>query len=207
MTHPLLAWIERRFPLAHETLRPPADAAAIEEARLPEALAELYRAHDGQRPGRMKSAFFAEAFRWLPLADGHEERRRMISVMEGVREEFPEAQPFDPAWFPFAADDLGNLMVVDTATDDAFTYLHDEGRGDGPSTPSEELLGTYLEHLESGVLVIDEELGVVDRARPAPAPAARPYVVPPRTKWLTIAAIVLGGLALVAWIFWLEQSR
>ncbi|MCA9607248.1 MAG: hypothetical protein KC619_16695 [Myxococcales bacterium] len=204
MRHPLLAWIDEHHPRAAETLRPPPSEAALAEARLPPALAALYREHDGQEEGDMAASFFDEAFYWLPLALGAERSAMVREVVENVRRELPEAEPFGDAWRVFGGDLLGNLLVVDVEKDEVFPWFRDEGRiEDAPSESSEEFVARYLDQLRSGDRVIDPKLGVVD-PHPPPLP---PSPAPPPPNKGVLVAIVLGLVAFVLFVVWLEATR
>lgn len=204
MRHPLLAWVDEHHARAAETLRSPATDAAIEEARLPEALAALYRAHDGQEDGAMTSSFFDDAFRWLPLERGKELGAMVREVVANVRVEFPEAEPFRETWLPIGGDDLGNLLVVDVEADEVFPWFRDEGRIEGaPSESSADFVAGYLERLRSGERVVHPKLGVID-ANPPP-PVSHP--APPPPKKGVLLAIALGLLALLLFVAWLEATR
>lgn len=202
----LLEWIEEHHPRAFATLRAPASEEAIAEARLPDAFAVLYRSHDGQEEGPMHTAVFSDAFHWLPIAEGVAARRMSSEVLEDVRRELPEQEPFSPAWFPFAADDLGNYLVVDVDADEVFQHLQDEGRVEpSPAQRSAAFLDSYLERLRSGDLAIDGELGVVGRDRPPPRAAREPEPSPLR-KRLAIVGIAVWVLGFVLFVIWLETS-
>lgn len=198
MPHPLLAWFAANHPRAAETLRPPATEETIAEARLPAAFAAMYREHDGQDDGPMVTSFFDEAMHWLPLAESARQREMFTEVLEGVRAEFPEQEPSSPAWFPFAGDHLGNVMIVDVERDEVFYFDHAEGCDEREVRPSSEaFLARYLAQLESSTRVLDPKLGVVDPTLPsAPLPPAPVR----RGALLVIGLAVLAIIAVVIWL-------
>ncbi len=109
-------------PDAHEALRPPADAGALEDAAkalgatLPEELRASLGLHDG-----MAGEDLFELWRPLPAAEIVEQWRSLIHLLEAG--EFDECGTehdkkvqdgwFRRGWIPFAADGYGNLVCVD----------------------------------------------------------------------------------------------
>ena len=144
----------------------------------------------------MATTFFDEGMLWLPLADGARERATFIEVLEGVKREFPDQEPFSADWFPFARDLLGNVVVVDVAKDEVFYFDHAEGRAEGDAPSSEAFLADLLGALESGARVIDPKVGTVD---PSPPPArvraARPG---PKANPAVLVGMALVVVALLA---------
>ena len=110
-------------------LNPPAEPGAMERVEsdlpreLPDELRELYRVADGQKSSWVpwkrsaRSPLFEDKYRFLSLEDALGERQRQLDARSGQRED-SHVRPFEPDWFPFAADGDGNGLAVDLVTDD-----------------------------------------------------------------------------------------
>jgi hypothetical protein len=177
-------------------LNPPATAEALANAAastghpLPELLAALWSAHDGQPDGGPR---FFDPFEWLPVEGALESARMMTKVLEDVGREYSAPERWPAEWLPFAEDLGGGMLVVDCKSGEVFEYQSDgEGR--------ESTLATSFEAFCEGAL------------QPAPAaPAAgAPRTPPPVSKrrltfGLLLALLYLGAMA--AFVIWRELQR
>jgi hypothetical protein len=113
-----------------EECEPPASDALIKATedrvgiRFPAALRWLFQNANGGRP---KPALFANengrvwVDRTLPLRDGKGSAEWWYNLMVRKKQMVPST------WFPFALDPTGNVLYVDSESDDAMVhaYLHD----------------------------------------------------------------------------------
>lgn len=189
------------MPEAHASLRGGASETVIERIEkelgrtLPDSLKAAYRRHDGQAMGRLRTAIF-DSYRLMSLDEALEMRRMNTEVLEDVRREFPEAEPWVSAWLPFADDGLGNALVVDLERGEVFEWDHAEGRGEPLAASFEAYVSEFLRSLESGERVVDAELGVMQKQLQQAHAASKPS----RSQaWLILLAIaVLAAVAAIA---------
>lgn len=145
----LRAWLEANVP---EEERPRLrDGREVDD--LPEPLRELLAAVDGQEPGE-------------PILDMHEllgiddMRREKAMMDELAREEEWDEGWWSERWYPFGADGLGQLLVLDAESGAVIEFLHDDDPRPELASSLEEYFRELVDSLESGERIWDSRVGV-----------------------------------------------
>jgi cell wall assembly regulator SMI1 len=170
VTHPLFEFLATRMEPAHATLREACDDRAIAEVetklgrRLPRAFVALYREHDGQDEAAPPACVF-ESLRWLPLGECLDARTRMIEVLDELRRDFPNVEPWHADWLPFAADGAGHVWALDLASGAVFAWSHDRDDRLRLATSFDAFVVEYVTSFARGERVVDPKRGAT-RTRP-----------------------------------------
>ena len=137
----------------HESIQQNVFNPPLSEATGP--LAPLLRLADGQALGR---GLF-ERFRLLS-SEGCVQQKTMMDEL--ARTENWEPSWWSSDWHPFAEDIAGGLLVLDAKTGEVIEFLHDDEARPLHGSSLEDWLTKFVARLESGELVYDEKIGVVE---------------------------------------------
>ncbi|MDP2345715.1 MAG: SMI1/KNR4 family protein [Deltaproteobacteria bacterium] len=135
-------------------------------------LAALYSVADGQ--GTTGALF--EHFEFLSREDAEAEKTMMDQL---ARDDDWPVEWWDPAWFPFASDRSGQLLVVHAATGHVVEFVHDDPDRPVLATSLPAFFAGLRAKLEAGLLVYDVNLGLVSPAALAADTARRAKLNPP----------------------------
>jgi cell wall assembly regulator SMI1 len=69
---------------------------------------------------------------------------------------------WSPAWFPFASDGAGQLLLIEEASARVIQFVHDDEGRSVLANSLDEFVAQTLERLERGTLAFDPERGVYD---------------------------------------------
>lgn len=157
-------------------------------------LAPLLQLADGQALDR--SLF--ERYQLMPF----EQCVSTKEMLDGLaRKEAWDAAWWSTDWHPFAEDITGNHLVLDAKSGEVIEFLHDDDARPLWGASMEAWLTSFVEKLESGQLIYDEKVGVVERdfrEKLAAQKAARRAVAAPlEAKAQRAQGVFFVGLAVV----------
>ena len=192
---------ERLLRWCNEHIQPDVFNPPLSQASGP--LAPLHQLANGQALDR---AIF-ERFHLLS-AEGCTAQKTMLDGL-AKKESWP-ATWWSLDWHPFAEDITGGLLVLDAKTGEVIEFLHDDDARPLLGTSLEDWLSKFVARLESGALIYDAKVGVVERdfheklaAQRAKRVAREPSpesVARGRKVFFTYLAIcILIALAFMAW--------
>jgi hypothetical protein len=167
-----------------------------------EPLRALYRFADGQEG----SHGLFDHHHFLTAADARDEK---LSMDQLARDEgWPETW-WSERWHPFASDGAGQLLVVDADEGAVLEFLHDDDARPILARSLDAFLARFVESLDAGERVWDEEMGIVEVAARAEHRAARARAdeQDAKSKKLSralLAAMVVGSVALTACLILLD---
>ncbi len=191
------AWLATNAPNVLRKLRPPAAAAALAKLekqigkKLPAAVVDAYRAHDGAA-GENSTVFgairtprqleWARLMWWLPL----EEAYARLEFMQDLGE-WPEGQ------FPIAEDAGGNLILIDLESGSVGAWDHEDWSTKPLAKDFSTLMNALADDMEGRLVVTTEEEEEDDAlellSKPMPA-AAAPDVAPDRAARVLVEVMI-----------------
>lgn len=186
----LSAWLAARVPQNEIGLRPPLEDS---EAASAGPLRALHRVADGQTGA---SGLF-DGFQLLSASEARAEKLAMDRL---ARDEGWDEAWWSPRWHPFASDGAGQLLVVDESDGAVREFVHDD-EGRVTLAPSlDAFLDRFLDSLEGGQRVWDDEAGIIETAQLERDRAARAERAQrgARDERLNRRVIVAAGVGTVA---------
>lgn len=206
----LQRWLAQHAPPAKGPLGPGVGDALAFAPGDPAAsgpLAPLLRLADGQPGGRGLGLFDCQSL--LSAAEARQHKQMMDDL---ARSEGWDLNWWDPAWFPFAEDGAGQLLVVHQHSGAVIEFNHDDDARPVLAPSLTAYVDGIADRLERGALRYDPRFGFVDAeqqerfAREQQARPTKERINKSALRALAAVAVAVGvPLALLIW--WLETSR
>jgi cell wall assembly regulator SMI1 len=152
---------------------------------------------------------FDGGYELLSFQQSCDEKHMMDAL---AKQEGWDSSWWSPAWFPFASDGAGQLLLVEEPSGRVFEFLHDDEGRSVLANSLEEFVAQTLEQLESGKLTFDSEYGVYDpelrrlAAERTHEKSELEAKYERRKKWFPLF-LVIWMIPFVAFIIALERCR